>query len=273
MKIAFSTLGCPKWTLEEILGRAKEYGYEGIELRGLEGVFLLPEYPRFQGAEFYKTKKLIDESGIEIACVSASASFATNDPEEWEKNREEAKAYIELAERLGSKLVRVFGGRVPEGVAWDDCISYMADRLNEVGDFAKEHNVTIVLETHDNFILGKSIAEVMKGVTSEGVGVLWDVHHPYKLGGEPLEETMNYLKEYVKHTHVKDSKGKGENPELVLLGEGDVPLQEIVNLLKENGYDGYLSLEWEKAWHPEIAEPEVAFPQAAKKLREYIAGK
>ena len=49
--------------------------------------------------------------------------------------------------------------------------------------------------------------------------------------------------------------------QLCLLGEGDVPLQQMLQLLVEKGYDGYFTLEWEKKWCPEIEEPEIAFKQ------------
>ena len=57
----------------------------------------------------------------------------------------------------------------------------------------------------------------------------------------------------------------------MLLGEGEVPAREIVRLLVAEGYQGYLSAEWEKKWHPEIEEPEIAIPQHAQVLRRWLA--
>ena len=57
----------------------------------------------------------------------------------------------------------------------------------------------------------------------------------------------------------------------MLLGTGDVPVKEQVKVLVKAGYKGYYCLEWEKKWHPEIEEPEVAFPQYAKAMGEYLA--
>ena len=70
--------------------------------------------------------------------------------------------------------------------------------------------------------------------------------------------------------HVKDGRPIPNIPdtwELCLLNEGVVPLQEAYTALKHAGYDGYISLEWEKKWHPEIDEPEVALPQAVPLIR------
>ncbi|MGE5126925.1 MAG: hypothetical protein ACM3PV_11585, partial [Betaproteobacteria bacterium] len=79
---------------------------------------------------------------------------------------------------------------------------------------------------------------------------------------------------WIRHTHLKDSKATGPKPEdrrYVLLGTGEVPVKEQVRVLAGAGYKGYYCFEWEKKWHPEIEEPEVAFPQYAKVMGEYLA--
>jgi sugar phosphate isomerase/epimerase len=58
---------------------------------------------------------------------------------------------------------------------------------------------------------------------------------------------------------------------LTLLGEGDVPMQDILAKLRAAGYDGWIAVEWEKKWHPEIPDHEVALPQHAELLRAYLA--
>jgi fatty-acyl-CoA synthase len=54
---------------------------------------------------------------------------------------------------------------------------------------------------------------------------------------------------------------------LVLLGEGEVPVQEMPRALTRRGYAGWVSVEWEKKWHPEIPDPEIALPQHIEWLR------
>ena len=53
------------------------------------------------------------------------------------------------------------------------------------------------------------------------------------------------------------------------LGEGNVPVQKFITRLMGIGYDGYVTMEWEKAWLPGLAEPEEILPDAAKKLRQW----
>jgi sugar phosphate isomerase/epimerase len=56
----------------------------------------------------------------------------------------------------------------------------------------------------------------------------------------------------------------------VLTGEGRVPVRETVRVLRQGGYAGYFCLEWEKRWHPELEEPEVAFPHYARVMTDYL---
>jgi predicted xylose isomerase-like sugar epimerase len=56
----------------------------------------------------------------------------------------------------------------------------------------------------------------------------------------------------------------------VLTGTGQVPVKEQVRVLAKGGYAGFYSFEWEKGWHPEIEEPEVAFPQYAKVMGGWL---
>ena len=141
----------------------------------------------------------------------------------------------------------------------------MAESLRELGDYGSGIGVKVALETHDSFCLGKEIAAVLGKTNHPMVGSVWDVYHPLR-NGETIEQTMGFLSGRVFHVHIKD----GDFKKHTLLGEGKVPTLDILKLLKDDGYDGYLSLEWEKAWIPDLPEPEEAFPQYGAKLREYL---
>jgi len=85
---------------------------------------------------------------------------------------------------------------------------------------------------------------------------------------EPPAQVYSRLKKWIKHTHIKDGKLVNGEVKYVFLGQGEVPIFEAIDLLRKNNYKGYYSFEWEKMWHPELAEPELAladYPEAMKK--------
>ncbi|MBV9864938.1 MAG: sugar phosphate isomerase/epimerase [Abitibacteriaceae bacterium] len=256
--LAFSTLACPTWTFDRILQAAQEYGYQALELRGLQDEMDLPYAEPFTSANRNATRQRVEDAGLSICCVSSSGIVAN-------ANLDHVKRHAELAHDLGCPIVRVFGGKLPEELPHAEAVSNAAATLRSFGDAAQEAHVSIVLETHDSFSKGEQVAELLNATQHPAVFSLWDLHHPYRQGETP-ETTYNYLKSSLRYVHVKDSK----DGVYTLMGEGDVPLEPMLKLVLDGGYTGPLSVEWEKRWHPTIADPETALPQYAKALRAYM---
>jgi len=133
--------------------------------------------------------------------------------------------------------------------------------------------VIAAVETHDALINSDRLMELIRLTAHPAVQVLWDIHHPYRIAGEGIDFTVRQLGRHIAATHVKDSvlNADGEGFTYTLLGHGDVPLKAALHALKEMGYDGYLTLEWEKRWIPALENPEVAFPQYAQQMRAWLA--
>jgi sugar phosphate isomerase/epimerase len=118
------------------------------------------------------------------------------------------------------------------------------------------------------------VAELLALVPGEAtgsgvVGAVWDSHHPHRMGERPAEVFAN-LGPHVLLAQVKDARRAGGDWQLVLLGEGEVPVRDMLGLLTAAGYPHWISVEWEKRWHPEIAEPEVALPQHLSLLTKWL---
>jgi len=269
MKLGVSTLGCPDWTLDEILTRLPGCGYEGVELRGLGPDLDLTQSPHFAtppAAE--KTRRAFADAGLAICGVDTSCSFTDPDPAARARSLEEGRRAVDLAAALGAPTVRVFGGGIGSESERSEATHRVASALAELGDHAAQvGGVRVVLETHDAFSTGAQVAEALRLADHPHVQALWDLHHPFRHGEAPAE-TFRVLGAYVEQTHVKDSKPGGT---YCLLGEGDIPIVEMLRLLKGGGYDGWLNLEWEKRWIPALPDPAVAFPQYAARLRAYLA--
>jgi fatty-acyl-CoA synthase len=88
--------------------------------------------------------------------------------------------------------------------------------------------------------------------------------------GESPADVVRALGAAIRLVHVKDARRLGDDWELVPLGDGDVPVRESFDVLRAHGYDGWLTVEWEKRWHPELAEPELALPRESRALRALI---
>ena len=266
MKLGVTTLGCPDWTLDDILRRLPGYGYEGVELRGLGPDLDLAVSPAFSTpAAMARTRTAFADAGLAVCGLDTSCTF-TN-PAQAAENLDAARRALDMAQALGAPTVRVFGGAIDADAERPAAAARVAEALEQLGGYAAQTgSVSIVLETHDAFSTGRQAADVLHQVKSAAVGILWDLHHPFRQGESPAE-TLAALGPYVKQTHVKDSRPGGT---YCLLGEGDVPILEMMGLLKRAGYDGWINLEWEKRWLPDLPGPEIAFPQYAALLRRYL---
>lgn len=265
--LAFSTLGCPAWEWKRILDFAAQHGFSAIELRGLEGKLDLPTLPTFAADRIEQTKKEIHDSKLRIACVSSSAQMYVEDPAKRAKELADARRFIDLASTLDAPYVRVFGGKADSDkspMPSEETKARVAAGLGELGKYAGPQGVTVIIESHDHFTSSATLKDVLRSAGSDHVGLLWDAHHTFATSGEDPEFTVKQLGPWIRHTHLKDSTGSGEDRKYVLTGRGNVPIQRQIEALRSIEYKGFYCFEWEKLWHPDIAEPEIAIADYAR---------
>lgn len=267
MKIAFQTLACPSWNWETIVSEAQRMGYDGVEIRGIEGEMYLPKARPFLPENLHVTMADLKNRGLSICCLDSGCAF--HDKVCYDKAITEGRDTIDLAARLGVPYIRVFGDLIPPGAQYEDIAAMVAQGLDELGHYAEDKQVEVLLETHGDFNKHRVILDVLGRVRSSAVGVLWDFEHPF-MHSESVLDTYSHLAPYIKHTHVKDARHKDGGKELCLIGDGEVPVPEIVATLKEGGYSGWLSLEYEKQWVQALEEPEVSLPAYISYIKQVL---
>ncbi len=272
LPLGFSTLGCPQWSWSQILDFAAAHGYAAVELRGILKEIDLTRVPELTGEHLSEAKRQLPAHGLSVSCLGASAQMHDMDPVKHAAQLDEARRFIDLAHALGAPYVRVFGNEYVPGVPRAELLAHIAAALRELGAYAKPKNVTVVIESHGDFTDSPTLLEILQKADSPNVALLWDAHHTFVSGKEQPEETVRQLGHYIRHTHLKDSVPAGNDRRYVLTGTGEVPVKRQIEALVKTGYRGFYSFEWEKRWHPEIEEPEVAFSQFADVAAGYLRG-
>ena len=270
IKLAFTTLGCPGWSIETIISRAVEYGFHGVDFRGYKDAMEIHKLPEFDTCAEETARRFAD-ANLEVPCFSSSA-YILEKPDEY--NMDEVTRYARLCRIFGARFIRAFAGRLKK---WqgsrDSAVATLSRSLDEMGAVAAASDATVILETHDDWCQGAHLRAVMEKVTSPSVGILWDTHNTYEKGEAP-SATWDEVGPWVRYTHWKDSSDALDangHRKLCLFGRGDCPLGEMLRVLKRGGYDGYLTLEWEKHWRPAIEEPESAFPQYVQVMKRLLS--
>ncbi len=291
LRLCFSTLACPDWSWDDILRWGPQYGYQGVEIRLLERETDLLVRPEFQASQLDQRRAELAAAEFEVAGLGSSVRFDYLDADVRQQQAEIGRRYIDLAHQLHSRFVRVFGDVFTAGqdaLERERVVGQIVEGLTVLGDYAEPRGVLVLMETHGDFAASEWMRTVMERVNHPAVGVLWDTHHPWRFYNEALAETFNRLRPWIRHTHWKDSVGQpvamtatvsqaaaaqahalmsGHKPaHYVLFGDGEFPAAEACRLLDSAGYDGWYSLEWELAWHPELAQPAIALPDFPRKL-------
>jgi sugar phosphate isomerase/epimerase len=239
--LAFSTLGCSGWPLSRVVELAEDSNWSGLELR------VAPEEPvhlELTAAERAEARRVLSGGRTEPLALASYVKVGSGVVGDGECVAD-ALRHAGLAADLGCPWVRVFPGAETPGPSADE---RMARRLATAAEQLPA-GVELLLETHDSHPRGADVARVLALVDSPRVRAIWDVLHPWRTG-EPIAETARVLAPYLAHVQVKDVRSATELTPLPL-GAGAVPLAELLRELEALGYDGHLSLEWERKWYPQ----------------------
>ena len=261
LRIAFSTLAFTDRNLEEAISLGSSLGYEGVELRVIDGKLFDSS---LSAADRARVKQSTSAARLPIVAVGSSVILTSDNP------GSELHRMLALTNEWEAPFIRVYGGQLSEDAETRrKQMESAAKVLEEAIPVAERFGVVMLIETHDGFSASSVVAELLAKVQSKRVGAIWDSLHPHRMGETPAEVYKN-IGDRTPHVHIKDGRRSAAHKggwQLVPLGEGEVPVQEVINQLVAGGYTGYLTVEWEKYWHPEIEVAEVALPHELKVLR------
>jgi sugar phosphate isomerase/epimerase len=270
VKLAFSTLACPKWSPQEAIAKAVEYGYDGLEWRLVDGRFIDREFPLDRATEIGRACR---EAGLAVAALDTSIDLAAPPGPERAALLDETRQMLRLATEFGAEFLRVFPGAFAPEAGSD---VWLREILTELGPDARAAGVQIALELHDSRdapgIRGEScssfLRKVFEGADLPGTGVQWDLGNPY-LEGEVAADTWRNIRPWLLYLQVKDMAEVDGEWGYVATGEGGLPIRDVAEWVGGRQFDGWASFEWEKYWNPQIPEPEAVLPGYVKYLSEY----
>ena len=254
MKLSFSTRGWPGFSFDEMLELATDMGFSGVE------VYNLPKFESLvdRGGPFHKyntaaTVRRLRDMQISIPCFDSSLDISVKG-----SVISEVKSLIDIA----------YNARVPYvvvcAIEGDEDGVYSA--LLELVPYAERIGVSILIKTSGIYSDTGRLRDMLDRFASDNLAVLWDIHHPYRDNGESGDQTIKNLGCYVKHVHMRDSDDSGKYQ---LIGEGTMPIDDVMRALSSVNYDGYISLEWKPDWLEDLQDPEIIFPYFANYMSRF----
>lgn len=264
--IAFSTLACPEWTPDVVVDRAATFGYDAIEWRGGPEGHVSPAWPA--GRRRALRNRMADQ-GIRALAVTGYSSFVSPDAPVRAGHLDDLLRHLELAADLGAMAVRTFIGVVEDDVSRDVLVARAIDGLSLALDRAADLGVAIAIEPHDDFVRADTIVPILRGLDDPAIGVIWEIGNAWEAGEDPADGGPA-LAPWIRYVQLKDGRGRGEDWRLTAIGQGEVPLGDALTMLAARGPLPPLSVEWERAWHPELEPADVALGPALAAVRKLV---
>jgi len=245
MRLSFSTRGWGNVPWEELVETAGDMGFAGVEPYDV----LANEKFSGKGAPFDSynlraTARDLRSKGLQMPVLDTSIDISVEGDAV-----ATVKQLVDIATQLGTEHVCVKGQHGTEDA--------VRAALDELVPYAKERGVILLVETSGIFGDTARLTEVLDDYATNYLAALWDVHHPYRDHGEDPSTTIKNLGAYVRHVHMRDSDDDGAYN---LVGEGTLPIDDVVRALASIDYDGFVSLEWKPEWMADLTDMDIILP-------------
>lgn len=276
MRHVAHTMATPKLELHEAIDLFARLGFQGTEVvvrtqvecgsrhgpAAGEARVLSHEWPE---AEVRDLAARAEERGVPIFTVTPYVkAFNAPDRALRESSVRALERWIAFASLLGARNVRVYGGDDGCGRAsW----SHAVDSLRELARCATDQGVRLLLENHPGTltVTGSETARLIADVGHDALRALYDPANVLWHSDENWEQTLELQRDIVAYVHVKDYAIADGQRHACAVGAGVVPWPAILTRLREIGYVGDLSYEYEKKWNPD------QLPDAEDGLAESMA--
>ena len=271
-------LNSGKYTQLDLIGVAKEMGFDGIEF-----IDLMPTDGMSDLEYAAVLRDAAEKAGIEIVAYTIGADFLGE--KGWEAEAQRLFGQVDVAEALGAKLMRHdatggFKGEDAKYKSFDSALPVLANGCRMVTEYAAKKGIATMVENHGYFCQDSvRVEKLVNEVANPNFGLLVDMGNFMCADDEPAKAVGTVAK-YAKHVHAKDfhkKSGNGPDPgdgffrtrggdylRGAVVGHGDVPVYQCVQTLKRSGYNGYVTIEFEG-----VEDNEWAIKTGLENLKKY----
>ena len=233
---------CMKLGVLEGVRKAAELGADGFQVYVTHGEMYPDNFPPPKRREF---KTMADGLGLEISALCGDFDWVRGftDPEFNKVNIPRIRKCIDLAVDLGTRVVTMHIGRLPEDKAHPTYQEALRTCV-VLAEYAAPRGVTLCTETGPES--PARLLQFLRDAPQKGLGVNYDPANLVMCGPFDHIGGVALLKDYIHHTHAKDGVclGPGKWKDLPL-GQGGVVFPYYLAALKAAGYSGYLTIERE----------------------------
>lgn len=244
MKLAFSTRFHKNRSFDDFLKTAEELKYSGIEIHDFRDPSFGGRTSPFNPDMASATKRKLINAKKSIVCIDSNCNAADLSQENFEK----FNSAVAVASNINVPYVKLHAEK-SDG-AYEKTIEFVTKAI-EIGE---KNNVIVLVETRELFADTTKLCDLMNHFASDYIGADWNMYETFFVGGEDSEKTITNLGAYVKLVHLTDAQKEGEHS---LIGEGTLPIKEMMNALGSINYNGFVAIEWDPEWFEAIDDLDI----------------
>jgi len=264
MKLAFSTKGWHNSSFEEFCDIAKDLKFKGIELHNIHNELFTAKDGAFYDYTAAATVRKLYEQKLCIPCIDTI--YSPTVAEEKAQSLEEINACIEIASNLHIPYIRLKARGNADAEMQTEA---MVEAISSVLPTATQKGIVLLVETSGIYADTSVLCGLLDRFACDNLAALWDMYSPFFIKNEQPETTIKNLGAYIQHVHIKDAVHTENGTEFCLIGEGEMPIGEMMLGLRSVNYDGFISLEWDPKWCEELDDMEIIFSQFVNYMKQY----
>lgn len=292
MKLAGHTMGTPEYSLSEAIQLFSNIGFEGVEIIVQTDGYGCAIPFEATASEVANVRKVAADNGLLIAGLTPYLNlFNSTDESVRKRECSNLNRVIDMAAALGANNVRIYGGKFVDGESdiLGNKLAALVKSMQDCGEYAAKNRVKLNMENHFGTMTttATETAKIAALINHPAVGILYDQANIAFFPAEGYEEAIELQKEWISYVHCKDLVYRGGVPKKPTFsdvshvdekertvhsripGDGILDWLGILQALHGIGYNGWISLEYERRWQ------KTDLPDAAigmQKAFDYIRG-
>ncbi len=266
MKLSFSTKGWHGCTFDEFCDIARELGFNGVELHNIDGRLFADRNGSLAPYAAASTQRMLYEKKLKIPCIDSMCDVSDASAED--AGVDEIMRCIRIAEGLRIPYIRIRAGEVPEGRE-DEAVAACNRIIERTLPAAESSRIVLLLATEGLFADSKRLRGVLEGFASDNLAALWNVCEAYFATGEDPDTVIANLGAYVRHVHLCDAEMRDGALQFCLVGEGKLPIGDVMLALRSVNYAEFISLVWNPEWWSELDDMEIIFTHFVSYMKQF----
>ncbi len=259
MKLSFSTRGWDHLSWEEWVDTALQMRFQGLEIYNLHKNPDLYELTGpFHQSNRMGIKRSLFDNKLSISCFDSYCDLSQEDSE----TLKQVRFLMDTAQAMEVPYVAA--------AVLEDSPDQVHKNLAALLPYAADKGIILLVKTCGIYGDTARLRDLLNTFACDELAVLWDMHHPYRSFHEDPAETIKNLGAYVRHVHLRDSD---DVDTYNLIGEGTLPVAEMINALYSINYGGFISLEWKPVWMEDLQDHEIILPHFVNYMKRFQSPK